>query len=70
MIDRDFFQSVINEITEEYIESELTKTRIKVINVSNILNCINLAVKYKEYLNLDFDEEIWGYSLLSTFQTI
>ena len=30
---------------------------------------MNLALKYKDQMQLDFDHEIWGYSLLTVLQT-
>ena len=65
IIDQSLFQATLNQIDTTLIESIDSDNSSEWLN---LLDCMRLALKFKDELSLGFDKETWAYSVLSVLQ--
>ena len=65
VIDRDYLQGTLDLIDTSLVES----MNVRDYDWRMLLQTMQLAVKFKERLNLTFDKEAWNYGIISALQT-
>lgn len=69
MIDRDYLASTLAKIDSSLIEDLSPALAEHATKWAELIDTIKLAQSYRDELQLEFDSELWGYSLLSVLQS-